>query len=292
RACADAQRALAAEPWPDGVTVGVRMGLHSGDAQPDGAGYTSLAVHEAARICAAAHGTQVLVSGTTAAAARADIGDLVLRDLGEFQLRDLDDPLRLFQLTGDGLREEFPAVRAVPRATHNVPQTFTSFVGRDDELQILDRALFAHRLVTLVGPGGVGKTRLAFELARRAAGDYAGGAWVVLLANVDADAALDAVTASTGTRDLAGRDQVDGIVERLEGDSKLLVLDNCEHVADVVSELVTQLMTRCPALHVLATSREPLRVAGEHTMRLEPLRLPDRTEHDPRRLQQSDAVRL
>src|SRR5581483_7474464 len=87
RACADAQRALAAEPWPDGVTVGVRMGLHSGDAQPDGAGYTSLAVHEAARICAAAHGTQVLVSGTTAAAARADIGDLVLRDLGEFQLR-------------------------------------------------------------------------------------------------------------------------------------------------------------------------------------------------------------
>ena len=273
-ACLTGQRAISAEPWPHEAAVRVRMGLHTGEAAPnDAGGYTSIAVHQAARICAAAHGGQVLASLATVEAAPTG-SDADIRDVGEYHLRDFEQPVRLFQISAAGLAVDFAAVRAVPRAAHNVPEVFTSFVGRDRELLLVATALGAHRLVTILGSGGVGKTRMAFEITRRLADGYAGGGWMVLLAGESADGVEHAIATVTGARDAAGLARIDTLIERLSADRLLLVLDNCEHVADAVAALVPRLLTACPQLSVLATSREPLRIAGEHIVRLDPLGVP------------------
>jgi predicted ATPase len=273
------------------------MGLHTGEATPTGAeGYTSIAVHQAARICSAAHGGQVLASAATVEAAKVPAG-VILRDIGDYHLRDFEQPVRLSQVVAAGLAEEFPAVRAVPRAAHNVPEVFTSFVGRERELGLVARALGspgqgAHRLVTLVGAGGVGKTRMAFETTRRLAAGYSGGAWMVLLAGEHDDAVADAVATVTGARDTAGVARTDTLVERLSVGPLLLVLDNCEHVADAVASLVHKLLAACPELTVLATSREPLRIAGEHIVRLDPLDVPGEADVSPAAVAATEAARL
>lgn len=293
-ACIAAQRALADERWPDGVAVRVRMGAHSGEAYPDDTGqYTSLVVHQAARVCEAAHGGQIVVTGDTADAAAAGLDAGVrLLDLGEYRLRDLDEQTRLLQVVAAGLVEAHPALRAVPRDAHNVPQVFTSFIGRDSEIALVGAAVRAHRLVTLVGTGGIGKTRLGFEVTRRAATGFAGGAWVVLLANDDADDVPKSIAAAIGARDVAGLDPVATLVERLRGEPILVVLDNCEHVAAAAADVVTRLLAECPDLSILATSREPLRVAGEHIVRLDPLAVADARATDPQSIAGFDAVRL
>jgi len=295
-ACVAAQRALARADWPPDAAVKVRMGLHTGVAETvdeAGDGYTSLAVHQAARICAAAHGGQVLASAATIDAAGDLVpGDLTIHDLGHYHLRDFDQPVRLFTVTARGSAPEFPAVRAVPRAAHNVPEVFTSFVGRERELVLLSRELGAHRLVTLLGAGGVGKTRLAFEATRRLASGYAGGGWMVLLANEKDDGVATAIASATGARDAAGRDRVEALAERLAGDPLLLVLDNTEHVSDTVADIVVRLLTDCPQVVVLATSREPLRIAGEHVVRLDPLDVPGDEDVTAMQIAMRESVRL
>jgi predicted ATPase/class 3 adenylate cyclase len=289
RAAMDGQRALLEHSWPDTVDLRVRMGLHTDVAEAHGRDYTSLGVHAAARVAEAAHGGQVLVSSATAAAVgtRDTPGDLL--PLGMFRLRGLDDPIELLQLTAVDVPAEFPAIRALPAAAHNVPALRTTFIGRDAELRDLTELVRRRGLVTIVGPGGAGKTRLAFEMAKTIAADFSDGAWVVMLADAMSDNVLDRLMHSLGIPEQPSRTRQESLVDALRQRHMLVVLDNCEHVAAGVTEVLEQL-GQCPTLSVVATSREPLLIAGETTWWLPPLGLPGSdTAPEPT---ESDAVQL
>ena len=276
RAAAEAQRALTAAKWPPGVDLRVRIGLHLGEATHRDGDYVGLEVHRAARIAAAGHGGQVLVSQAMAVV----LGDrlpegLALRDLGEFRLKDFDAPARLHQLIGPGLRPEFPGLRSVGTELTNLPSQLTSFVGRERELAELDTLAEAHRLVTLIGTGGTGKTRLMLQLAAELLGRRANGVWLVELAPVARpDLIVGEVARALGVRDEPGRAVLDTLVDFLRSKSLVLLLDNCEHVIDAAAELIDRLLASCPSLAVLASSREALGVAGETVFQVPSLVVP------------------
>jgi predicted ATPase/class 3 adenylate cyclase len=271
-AAAEAQRALAAEPWPDGTAVRVRMGVHTGEPELHDEGYVGLDVHLAARICAVAHGGQVLLSQATR--------DLVghepfaggsARDLGYHRLKDFDRPERLFQLEGPGLDPEHPPPRTGSAVGLIVPSN--RLVGRERELTALSElaARTDVRLVTLTGPGGAGKSRLALEHAWSAVERHADGVVLVRLAPVsDAELVPSAIAAALGVRDPRGRPLLDAVAEHLRDRDVLLLLDNFEHVIEA-APLVVLLFERAPRLRVLVTSRSPLRLRGEHLVDVEPL---------------------
>ncbi|HVE63284.1 MAG TPA: adenylate/guanylate cyclase domain-containing protein [Mycobacteriales bacterium] len=279
--CGEAQRAIAAYPWPHGMPLRVRMGLHTGPAEPHGTGYTALAVHQAARISAIAHGGQVVVSTDTWGAAVPAPDQLTVRELGAYRLKDFDEPVHLLQLCGDRMPGEFGALRAVPAVAHNVPDHLTSFIGRRAELSALQLAVAAHRLVTVVGPGGVGKTRLCFHVAAACSATLPDGAWVIQLEQVDSLAAAEsALLDGMGADPQPGRDSMAVLADHIGHRDLLMVVDNCEHLRAGVARAIQSLLMACPYLCVLATSREPLRVPGEHVWRLDPLAVPaaDSTE--------------
>lgn len=290
-----AQQLLRHHSWTDDADVRVRMGLHTGVAAPRGGDYSALAVAQAARVCDAAHGGQVLLTSASAKAATALPADLALQELGSYRLKDFDEPAELYQLCGPGLPADFPALRAPSAIVHNVPTLLTAFVGRERELEQLAAVLRAHRLVTLVGVGGVGKTRLAFEAVSRCASRYDGGAWVALLAGLNAaepPGVAAAVAAAVGVAEQADRPVLESLVDQLAPRRLLLVLDNCEHVLPEAAALVERLLTGCPGVTILTTSRETLRLPGEHVWRLAPLTVPLETDGDPGVLIKHDAVRL
>jgi len=260
-AAVEAQRALGAEPWPELVVVRVRMGLHTGEAQERDGDYFGPVLNRAARVMAAGHGGQILVAAPTASVV--DGVDLV--DLGEHRLKDLAAVEHLFQVTGEGLGSVFAPLRTVDEVPGNLPVLSTSFVGRGDELGELTELVRVHRLVTLTGVGGVGKTRLALQTAAELSGEFPDGVWLVELAPVgDPGAVPDAVAAVLGLTAPVGATVGDSIAESLSGRRLLLVLDNCEHVLDAVCELVELIMSRAETVTLMATSREGLRVADEH----------------------------
>ena len=277
----EVQRALAAHLWPAGAQVRVRIGIHTGHAVPAGGGYTGLAVHRAARISAAAAGGQVLVSQATQALVEDEEEELgfTLVDVGERRLKDLDRPVRLFQLAAPGLEAPIPVAGLPERGepgVHGFPAVLTSFVGRAGPVREVAGLLARHRLVTVTGPGGTGKTRLAAEVARRVAGRYADGARLVELAPVqDPVLVAAAVAAALGVREQPGLPAAEAVARVLARQQVLLVLDNCEHVIGAAAALCAGLLAACDDVRVLATSREPLRVAGEARYRLASLALPD-----------------
>ena len=276
RAAAEVQRALTAAEWPPGADLRVRMGLHLGEATRRGGDYVGLEVHRAARIAAAAHGGQVLVSHAMAAV----LGDrlpaeLALRELGEYRLKDFDAPAHLYQLIGPGLRAEFPGLRSVATEMTNLPAQLTSFVGRQRELGELGALAEAHRLVTLIGTGGTGKTRLMLQLAADMLGRRGDGVWLVELAPVASpDLIVGEVARALGVRDEPGRALTDTLVDFLRSKSLVLLLDNCEHVIGAAADLVDRLLASCPSLTVLASSREALGVAGETVFQVPSLVVP------------------
>lgn len=287
----DAQLALAAEPWPDGVTVKVRMGLHTGQATVIADDYTCLAIVVAARIADAAHGGQVLLSTATREAARLTDGDTV--DLGSHQLKDLPSEERLWQLVRDGLAKTFPPPRSLTGTAHNLPVLLTSFVGRERELEDLVSVVAEERLVTVIGPGGVGKTRLAVEATGRLLAGFPGGAWFTDLSAVnEGELVAHAVAAATGfaTR---GVDPVDAMAAGIGRAPALLVLDNCERVAAGAGALAVALAGRCPNLRVLATSQVPLVAPGERRWTMTTMRVPDEVwAGTPDELNDFDSARL
>lgn len=276
-ACVDAQRTLAGHAWPPGGEVRVRMGLHTGEVRLSGGEYVGLAVHQAARIVQVAHGGQAVCSSATAAACEGRVPDAVaLLDLGAWRVRDFDGPEHLFQVAGKGLALTFPGLRTLPAEAHNLPLSRTSFVGREQELAELAKLLADHRLVTVLGPGGAGKTRVAFELGRRLARQFDDGAIAVLLAPLD-DPGLVVVRVADalGVRDEPGHPLQDTVVAALSRRRTLLILDNCEHLVDAVAPFVDTVLARAGGVTVLATSRRPLQIDGERLYRLRALEVPD-----------------
>jgi predicted ATPase/class 3 adenylate cyclase len=270
-AAADAQVALAAADWPGGTRPRVRMGVHTGSPVVVDDDYVGIDVQRAARICSAAHGGQVLVSGATRDAAEPGPGQ-ALRDLGHHRLKDLDRPEHLFQLVAAGLAEDFPPPRSLPTPS-NLPAVPTSFVGREAELAEASELLARPgvRLLTLTGPGGAGKTRLALETGRALAPRFPDGVWFVPLAPVTDPARVGlAVVEALRLTNPAGRDSIDVVADGVRDWAALLLLDNFEHVAEACG-WVGELLGRAPRVRVLATSRIVLGLTGEHDYPVRPL---------------------
>jgi predicted ATPase/class 3 adenylate cyclase len=274
RAAADAQRGLADAAWPETGPLRVRMAIHVGDVELSEGHYFGPALYRCARLMALGHGGQVLLSAV-AAGILADIGprDMGVRDLGEHRLKDLLRAERVYQLTGPGLDGDFPALRALDEGPHNLPVARTTLVGRDTQLGELQALLVEQRsrLVTLTGPGGVGKTRLALELAARSTDAFVHGVYFVPLARVsDARLLPGAIADALSVRDAPGRSVRETLADYLREKRLLLVIDNFEHLLEA-APYISELLTTAPQLQIVTTSREALRLTGEREFAVPPL---------------------
>ncbi len=269
-AAAEGQLLLEDATWPDGIAVKVRMGIHFGDVIVEDDEYVGLAIHQAARISNAAHGNQILLSeATQLAAADALPADITLEPVGRFRLKDFPEQQRLFQLHHPRLPSDFPAPRTAGGPAHNLPRTFTSFIGRERELEDLIDVLRAHSLITLTGPGGCGKTRLAIEAASASLHLRPDGIWFVDLAPVsDPDLVLATAAASMNLTETHRTDLDGATIGFLSTGSPLVILDNCEHLIEACSALVERWLASCPSITILVTAREPLGIAGEIVRRV------------------------
>jgi predicted ATPase/DNA-binding CsgD family transcriptional regulator len=296
-AAIDAQLALAAEPWPTTRPLRVRMAVHTGEARLLGdANYAGTAIIRAARIRAIGHGGQVLVSQAARDLALDQLGDVVdFADLGLHRLKDLARPERIWQLEIPGLDGSFRPLASVDAVTHNLPTVLSTFVGRREETATILRLLEDHRLVTLTGSGGSGKTRLALQVAAELIDRFSDGVWWVDLASVhQPEGVAVAVSAALDGPDDASSDPLPRLVRRLAARSALLVLDNAEHLVAEVARVAHALASGCEHLRVLVTSRAPLEVPGEVSWRVPSLGVPPRRDQctPVDSLSQYDAVRL
>jgi len=238
----------------------VRMGIATGEAELRGADYFGPVLNRASRVMSAGHGGQILLDGVTAGLLK----DLELVSMGQRRLRDLAKPVELFQVRAAGLHSEFPPLKAPDATPGNLRPQTTSFVGREKHVGEVAATLKAHRLVTLTGVGGVGKTRLALEVAASSAPDFPDGVWLIELAAVADPAAVpDAVAAVLGITQQPGMTVAQSVAAAQEGGSRLLVFDNCEHVLDAAADLIEAVIAASAVVTILATSREGLRIADE-----------------------------
>ena len=300
RACVAAvlqmQQALEAHAWPDGERVRVRMGMHCGEAEQTAAGLVGLEVHRAARIAAVGYGGQVLVSESAAALVRDWLPPgAALRDLGTHRLKDLGRPERIFQLQAAGLRAEFPPLRSLgsPALPNNLPAQLATFIGRQRELAEVRALVESSRLVTLTAAGGCGKTRLGLQVAAELLDGSGDGVWLVELAAVtDQDAVAPAIAEALAIAGQPGRPAFEALVDALAPQDILIVLDNCEHLIGGCAKTAELILRRCPRVHLLATSREPLGIGGETVYRVPSLSLPGSDDSDFGPPESSDAVAL
>jgi predicted ATPase/class 3 adenylate cyclase/DNA-binding CsgD family transcriptional regulator len=295
-AAVDAQRALARHSWPEGTMVRVRMGLHTGEPSLISEGYVGLDVHRAARIMAAGHGGQVLLSQATCMLVEHDLPDAVsLRDLEEHRLKDLQGPQRLFQLVIADLPADFPPLKTLNAHPNNLPIQPTPFIGREQELTVVRDLLGREevRLVTLSGPGGTGKTRLGLQVAAELSERFVNGVFFVDLAPIsDPDLVLSTIAQTLGIREMVGQSLLERLSEELQPKQVLLLLDNFEQVVSAAL-VVADLLVVCPQLKVLVTSRVVLHVRAEYEFAVPPLALPDPTHlRDLTALSQYEAVAL
>src|SRR4051794_2227143 len=279
-AAVELQRRMFAERDKPGFEVGV--GLHTGEVS-DGAGnYVGPEVDRAVRLTSIAYGGQIVVSQTTEILFR---GRVTLRTLGEHRLRDLPPRVTVHQLIAQGLPSEFPALRSTDPSTGNLPEQPTSFVGRDALLVEVAELVRANRLVTLGGAGGVGKTRLAFEVGAGLVSEFPDGVWIVELAGVaDATSVPAAIATALGILPRGDGPVIDAVADVLSNRRALVLLDNCEHVLTAVSAAINVIFARAGTVRVLATSREYLWIPGETLLEVPPLAVDGGID--------SDAVRL
>lgn len=285
-ACAEAQRRIAAEPWPAGGEIRIRIGMHTGLAAPRRDNYVAMAVHQAARIVGVAHGGQIVV---TDAALSAAAGAPHSVPLGRFRIRDFDQPEALYRIDVPGTPVVDRAVRATPDGGHNLVAGSTNFIGRADELEGVSAEIVPGRVVSLVGPGGTGKSRLAVELGLELAASWPDGVWMVELADVEDPALVaPALAAAVG---VATPTDVDGeLMAWASGRRALLILDNTEQHVETCADLAAAL-ARNDGIAVLTTGREPLRIDAEVVHRLAPLPTPS-PDDDPALVASSPAVAL
>jgi predicted ATPase/class 3 adenylate cyclase len=286
------QRRLSAADWPSDAALRVRIGLHTGEGRLGGDNYVGLDVHRGARIAAAAHGGQVAVSEATRALVGGNVpAGVTLRDIGAHRLKDLPEPERIYQLVIDGLPSDFPPLHSLGAQPNNLPVEPSRFLGRTGELGELVDLVARHRLVTLTGPGGVGKTRLAVEAARSLLTRHPDGAFFVSLETAtDERLVTSAISSALGVGETATRDLEAALRERLQDRELLLLLDNFEQVA-TAAPLILRILRYGPGLRALVTSRTPLHVSGEQEYELPPLGLPA-ADDDAERAAMSDAVHL
>jgi predicted ATPase len=238
----------------------VRMGIATGDAELRGDDYFGTVLNRTARVMAAGHGGQILLDGATAGL----LAGVELKSLGIRRLRDIAKPVAVFQVQADGLRTDFSPLKTIDPTPGNLRLPPTSFVGRSAEVAEVERALKAHRMVTLTGVGGVGKTRLALEVSSRVASDFADGVFVIELAAVgDAGAVPEAVAATLGITQQAGQNISESLAAALESRSRLLIFDNCEHVLDATADVIDTIFSRSTTVRIIATSREGLGLNDE-----------------------------
>src|SRR5438270_3138876 len=277
-AAVEVQRALAAHPWPEGAAARIRMSLHTGEPTLTPEGYVGLDVHRAARIMSAGHGGQVLLSQTTCNLVEQDLpDDVTLRDLGEYRLKDLGRPRRLFQLVISGLPADFPPLKTLDAYPNNLPVQLTPFIGREQELTAVQQQLRRNdvRLLTLTGPGGTGKTRLGLQIAAELSDLFTDGVLFVNLAPISDPALVVPTIAQTlDIREGSGQPLLEHVKQEVQHKHMFLLLDNFEQVVTAGVQIV-DLLAACPQLKILVTSREVLHVHAEHEFPLPPLALPD-----------------
>ncbi|MEO6714254.1 MAG: adenylate/guanylate cyclase domain-containing protein, partial [Mycobacteriales bacterium] len=288
-AAVDAQRRLAAYSWPRGHTLRVRMGVHTGAPQIRGRRYWGSDVHYGARIAAAAHGGQVLVSPTT----QLLVLDQPMQSLGEHTVKDFAIPRELFHVVVDGVAADaFPPPRTLARSRSNVPQPATELIGRDDELaDLVGRCTGPEKLVTIVGPGGSGKTRLAIELGNAVADRFDQVCFVPLEHVTDPDEVMSSVARALGVPEINGVPDVERVVDHVRSHELLLLLDNVEHLL-AAAPAISRVASAGRGLRIVVTSQAPLKVAEEHVLRLGPLRTPSADDRDVTSLAQVPAVEL
>ncbi len=290
------QRALADHPWPEGVTLRTRIGVHTGEPQRTSEGYVGLEVHQAARIMSAGHGGQILLSQTTCTLVEPHLPEgASLRDLGEHRLKDLHRTTHLFQLVAAGLPADFPALKTLESHPNNLPLQPTPFIGREKEVAQLCTLLCREevRLVTLMGPAGVGKTRLGLQVAAELADAFADGAYIVPLAPVqEPEQVVTAIMQALSLSEAKDQAPLALLQAALKNKRLLLLLDNFEQVVEAALP-VAALLSACPRLTVLVTSRVMLHLQAEHAFVVPPLAMPSPTQvPDLATLSQYDAVAL
>src|SRR5215212_8825196 len=275
-AALDGQRALRDAAWGETGALRVRMAIHSGTAEVRDGDYFGQALNRSARILAIGHGGQVLLSAMTAVLVGDRLGEeVVLRDLGTHRLRDLDRPEQVFQVSALDLPGDFPPLRSLSTRRSNLPVQLTSFVGRERDLADLRQLVERHRLVTLIGTGGTGKTRLMLEVASRIADRFADGTWLAELAPLrDPAQVTSEVARALGAPEVPGQPALETVEAFLAGKELLLLLDNAEHLVDMVATLTERLLASAPRLRILTTSREALAVGGEAVLHLQSLSCP------------------
>ena len=282
-AAAAMQQALAERTWPEGISVRVRIGLHTGEPKLTADGYIGMDVHHAARIMSAGHGGQILLSPTTRQLVEQHLpAGTSLQDLGEHRLKDLQRPSHLFQLSLQGLSSDFPPLKTLDTHPNNLPIQPTPFIGREKEVAAVTRLLTRPdvRLVTLSGPGGVGKTRLALHVAAELADDFIDGVFIVALAPVNDPAqVVPAIAQTLGISEASHLPLLSLLEAALKGKQLLLLLDNFEQVVDA-AVILADLLAACPLLKVVVTSRMRLQVRAEHEFIVPPLSVPT-LKHPP-----------
>ena len=297
-AALNAQHLLQNEAWSP-ATIKVRMGIHTGAAQLNDAtvptvysGYPTLALTQ--RIMSAAHGGQVLLSDATETLVHGQLpGQVILRDMGEHKFKDVLQPLRVFQVIAPDLQNEFPALRALEVFPNNLPAQLTSFVGRSKEIEQIKKHVEQYRLVTLTGSGGIGKTRLALQVASELLPDFPEGVWQVELAPLsDPRLVPQAIVNTLGLMEQADRPPLTLLSDFLQDKHILLILDNCEHLIQACAQLTEALLHACPNLHILTTSREALEISGESLYHVPSLITPDLLNITFDILPQYEAVQL
>jgi predicted ATPase/class 3 adenylate cyclase len=287
------QCALVDPSTTNGVALRVRCGLHVGVVERRDNDYFGSPVNRAARIVSVAHGGQILLSQAMVDCVREHLpARISLRDLGRVRLKDLATPEHVYQLVHPQLRQDFPALRSLEATPNNLPQQLTSFIGRERDLADVKRLLAQNRLLTLVGAGGIGKTRLSLQVAADTLDAYPDGVWLV-----EFGAITDPLLVPTSVAQVLGvQERPDTTVtytlcSHLKSRQLLLVLDNCEHLIDACATLADALLAEAPRVRILASSRQPLQVGGEQRFALPPLSLPQ-FDASPESLARAEAVQL
>jgi predicted ATPase/class 3 adenylate cyclase len=269
RAAIEAQAFLAAARWPEGLALKVRMGLHTGESHEREANYFGSAVNRAARVMDAANGRQILVSSATREVVGGELGGSTsLVDLGVHELRDVIEPVRLYHVVDGAFASDPRPPRTSGVRAGNLPMGSGALLGRDADLEAVAGDLAAARVVTLTGVGGIGKTRLALEVGRGLQTEWRDGVWFAALDTIDTPDAMLRVLLGVFGIEPRSRPDLESLIDGLRFRESLLILDNCEHLLDAVAEATNAIVSSCPGVRVLATSREPLDVEGERVRRV------------------------